>query len=624
MHLQVNQEKLNQRMKKVLDHILEGKAFPKEEIEHLGGLALLSADTDKIKEYVFETAKLPEIRGASMILDSLNRGRPEDEGESIRRLFANRGLPVSQEDDEAGHSCVIYAGGGSLLALVPRDLAEELKHEIEALYPRETGIATITCTWRPVTNDEIQHGLSGYNLERLLALRELLIPQEWRRIAAYYHGSDEDGDRITQDQFNRRKNFSELMALQGIKLRQGKESKVKVPFIESVPYARRCEACGTKPAAKYLPNPDPRYLCSTCVHKFGVDERGERKGRWTQQFEEFWAEQGVQVIAETPPDLETIAQASIGRARNYVGFIYADGNDVGKAVESAPSLKAYRKNSSVLEQTVEEVTYLALCRHLVEKAGQQPVRVRPFEIITIGGDDLLLIVPGDAALLIARDICREFEQQLPKSGFESSGKPTMSAGVVIAESHTPIYFLHDLADQLLKSAKKRARELESREGTIDFLVLKSQTTLANSLSHLRSTPPLLLTNSQLKEKLFLTGRPYTLTQMDSLIQSAQNLQGFPGSQLQGYRRVLRQGRFHALIHFLYQYARAKHQKSILQQVFDRWQMRLAPNISPWLPLAPKRGFNCYWTPWWDIIEILDFVPRLTSQSDGGESLEGSY
>lgn len=37
-----------------------------------GGFALLSADSDHTQSYVFQTARLTEIRGASMRLDALN------------------------------------------------------------------------------------------------------------------------------------------------------------------------------------------------------------------------------------------------------------------------------------------------------------------------------------------------------------------------------------------------------------------------------------------------------------------------------------------------------------------------------------------------------------------------
>ena len=72
--------------------------------------ALLSADTDRTQEYVFESAKLPEIRGASRQLDDLN---------------VQIGKMVKNEKGE-----VILADGGGLLAWVPLDVAADLVLQI--------------------------------------------------------------------------------------------------------------------------------------------------------------------------------------------------------------------------------------------------------------------------------------------------------------------------------------------------------------------------------------------------------------------------------------------------------------------------------------------------------------
>ena len=42
-----------------------------------GEWSVLSFDTDRIKKYIFATSKLKEIRGASALLDSLNRELPQ-------------------------------------------------------------------------------------------------------------------------------------------------------------------------------------------------------------------------------------------------------------------------------------------------------------------------------------------------------------------------------------------------------------------------------------------------------------------------------------------------------------------------------------------------------------------
>ncbi len=85
--------------------------------------ALLSFDTDHIKEYVFASNALKEIRGASNILDRLN-------GTTMRQT-------VSGE--------CIYAHGGSGLFIVPSDRVPDCIARTQQAYAEQTGhVATIT------------------------------------------------------------------------------------------------------------------------------------------------------------------------------------------------------------------------------------------------------------------------------------------------------------------------------------------------------------------------------------------------------------------------------------------------------------------------------------------------
>ena len=600
----------------VLEPVLRGEPVDEIEASQAGGLALLSADADKIKEYVFESAKLPEIRGASMILDELNWGEEPVIEDSVPRNLAGvwekYSLPIEAR---------IYAGGGSLLALVPHDLAEELKREIEALYPRETGAATITCVWRKVAPSELQGGYQpeGLDYTALLALRDSLSEAEWQRIADYYHECSENGSEITPEQFARRRNFGQLMALQSIELRKAKEQKAMSPLFESVPFARRCQSCGIRPANQFDPIPSPgRYLCQVCHKKAGIgeetvegkpSERRARKSHWNREFAERYG-----VVAEAPSDLERIGQP----ARGYIGFIYADGNEVGAAVEASTSLSMYRKRSELLSEVMRFAVYEAIYRHLAAVGYD-----RTFEIITIGGDDALLIVPGNAALLLAAEMCQLFECRLVEAGFTVTAdrRATMSAGVVIADHHNPLYFLRGLAEELLRSAKKRAWELvadpdKTAQGTVDFMVLKSQSTVATTVGHLRGAPPYRFTDRLNRMVTILTQRPFTLEEMDQLVNTVQGLKmfGFPGSQLQGLRAMLYRGRMRATLYYLYQYARAnKERRKLLAWIEKQWGMRNARNPPPWVHLGRKRGFDRYTTPWPDIIEVLEFIPKPSDE-----------
>jgi len=135
----------------VLDPLL---ADPPGQVDTDAPVAILSADADKVQEYVFESARLPEIRGGSMLLQGLN--------EEVAGL-------VKQAVDP---DCVIYAGGGSLLAILPddADLLAELKHKIESLYPQRTGVATTTCITYSTTAGELRDGYGTATREAVNAL----------------------------------------------------------------------------------------------------------------------------------------------------------------------------------------------------------------------------------------------------------------------------------------------------------------------------------------------------------------------------------------------------------------------------------------------------------------------
>src|SRR6266550_4347566 len=94
----------------------------------VGKRFLVALDTDHIKQYVFATDKLKEIRGASSILDRLNR-------EEMDRI-------VREEDPGAK---TIYANGGSGLFLVASDKADEIREHIHREFHRKSvGGATVT------------------------------------------------------------------------------------------------------------------------------------------------------------------------------------------------------------------------------------------------------------------------------------------------------------------------------------------------------------------------------------------------------------------------------------------------------------------------------------------------
>ncbi|MBE2199684.1 MAG: type III-B CRISPR-associated protein Cas10/Cmr2 [Anaerolinea sp.] len=542
-----------------------------------GGLALLSADTDRTQEFVFQSARLPEIRGASMHLDELNRDK-------LLAILTAKGLltgfiaPLDEKDEKG---CVVYAGGGSLLALVPLNLAEELCREIEALYPRKTDIATITAVTLPITIAQAR------GLHAPISQPTGLTAADQKRFAAGVHETA----------------VQQLMAQQALALRYRKHAKTSLPHVETDPHARQCQSCGRRPASDVytFANEPTRYFCRVCGENGRIGRAN--KSWWNEQFVD-WAEKNhrVRLIAPKANDLHEIGKVSNG----YIGYIYADGNGIGKLLEVSDSLAAYSRLSQKLDDATLTAVYSALFQNLYQP---QTGDVLPFEIITIGGDDVLLIVPAHTALPVARDICAGFGAQMADLAVDKQPPPSMSAGVVIAQDSNPIYFIHDLARQLLQNAKKNARQPGAH---LDFMALKSQSTLATSLRDVRKSPYLQVNHKLINERCLLTARPYALADLDKLLRHTAALKNvsFAPGQLHQMRREFQNGRFPAIFYYLYQRTRlSSEQRHTLRQIETDWGMVEPDGAPPWiaLPGPAADGFQEFTTPWLDMLDLREFV-----------------
>jgi len=240
-------------------------------------------------------------------------------------------------------------------------------------------------------------------------------------------------------------------------------------------------------------------------------------------------------------------------------------------------------------------------------------------IITIGGDDVMLFVPGDHALEIAQTMGQTLEEllgrrlaaedpKLPTYAFQrfqpdsdsvargrSHSLPyrttiSASAGVAVAKAATPVYYLVEQVEQLQKSAKGMRKQglpaapaadprqsplrLEDRlpedqrrlawrqrwrGGTVDFLVLKSMDVMTSNVRDFRERALRreMRENDKLRESLILTGRPYTWLELEGLLRLMRSLKRaeFPPSQQHALHRSLFLGRLPAQVNYLYFFSR---------------------------------------------------------------------
>lgn len=546
---------------------MDKEKIPKK-LSNFAHPTLFLADTDATQTYVLESSKLPEVRGASRLLDMLNH----DVGKRIK----NRG----------GH--VVYAGGGGVLALVEEAQAQELVKEVTDLYPAQTGTATVSAAYRE-------------------------LPGDWQE-----------------------QPFGDLVSWATHSLRRHKESKAPPPFFERMPFQAVCESCHVRPVDTHLlQNGAAQLLCQPCHVKWEngrkVDERLDDRFSWYGRFRQWLKNPNSPTYPTDATVLVPLTVDEIGKAsktrEGYIGLLYLDGDSIGQLLSSLNSIEAYEAISKILTKTTENVVFEALAQHLPPAESQggdaradvgqshlvgQPIRVYPFEIITIGGDDVLLIVPGDAAIPIAQQIGRQFGERVTEQVRVQLGahqpEISMSAGVVIADDHTPLAMLVELATDLLKKGAKTVG------GALDFHVLKSVDMVDKNIKHLRKQYPYYLeyaVSGSGGNDLNLLARPYRYDEMDQLWQGLKSLKAhnFASSQMQLLAKSLLDGRRQSTLFYQYQHQRHKREK----QAYDALETLLlslygdsARDPLPWRVVqGEKYGYQ---TALWDIAELFDFAP----------------
>jgi|GEM_PF-1454386 len=612
-------------------------------------LALLAADTNRIQAYIFESAKLPEVRGGSEMLRELNE-------EKVIEILINTGLPGGFIDDP-DPGCIVYAGGGSLLAFVPASIASQLAEQIEALYPSETGMATITCVFRPVTPQEVIYGLSrkGQTQDWLNSWRAHLSKEDWQRVVQSF-GVTDDGD-TSQVMTESQPGFGQMVQVMGMYLQRRKDRPVSIPVVETLPFAVRCQVCQVRPAQRVYQYFDASWpLCEVCRRKVSTGIGGARKER-RQQVYRFveWLERnradlfdryrgetsGAPIyLAQDTRDLGEACRSRPG----YIGFVYADGNRMGQVLEYLPTPQACRQFSRALQESLRLALYEALAENLsstlIERTsptGQSLGQgfVHPLEPLLMGGDDVMFLVPGDAAFPIAVRLCQLFERNMATAvSDEIWGRlpevlrhPTLSAGVVIATDHNPVSILQQISKDLCKNAKRRAY-IESQAGVytsaVDFLVLKSQSMLRRDVNQLRDGLPYYYderpAGSSQKRGRYLTAAPYTLPESLHLLKILRRMRQveFPVSQLQGLVAALQRGRRYGSIAYLYQRARLSvtrgQDKNILAYLADVWPYDVKEPL-PWhrIPGEEGRTGRVLSSIVPDLLELYPFVPKQVDE-----------
>jgi hypothetical protein len=199
---------------------------------------------------------------------------------------------------------------------------------------------------------------------------------------------------------------------------------------------------------------------------------------------------------------------------DWLAIVHADGNGLGQVFlkfdheANTTGNRDYIDKLRSFSLALDECTEKAFCRSL---AVIRPRRnITPIVPLVLGGDDLTVVCDGRQALQFTKEFIDCFEeetrQHLAVNAILKNGV-TSCAGVAIVKPHFPFFAGYQLAEQLLQSAKKLAKENPGQfVSAIDYHILYDAS--GPDLDRIRRE----LTVEEGQEgKTLLVGRPYVTT-----------------------------------------------------------------------------------------------------------------
>lgn len=173
----------------------------------------------------------------------------------------------------------------------------------------------------------------------------------------------------------------------------------------------------------------------------------------------------------SPPNTRTPQDFNELCGSEYLAVIHADGNGIGSRVPHAYKGEPdERLEAQAFFRTCRAANRAALSKAIEEMFGRSGP-VRPYQLLMLGGDDLLFVCRASYALPFLVRYAKELQNYRLYDG-----RPlTIGAGVAIARPTVPFYRLHQIAEALASSAKRLYRGLSDEEAVsvVDWAVFSN-------------------------------------------------------------------------------------------------------------------------------------------------------
>lgn len=535
---------------------------------------LVLVAVQRVKQYVFETHGLNEIRGASTLLDEVIEDLQSEVGEAI------------------GPEAVLRAAGATLLFLAPASNGSSpWPARLRETFYRRTGTtfpaaAAITVEAQALLNDygrAVRQAYDAMTVDRAQAVRPLYATLP----------------------------FEARCELCGIRPAEGWDA---APGVEDVPENRRplCCVCKTK---RERGRDERRGKVDRALDWIGMADRRDALG--------------VKRDGGLATDLESLIPG--GARRKLIGVVYGDGNNLGRVSMKLPDIALGLQWAKRVEHTTQAAAALALGRATQRAAalrGWQPGGDRPslskvpFQILALGGDDLSLFAWAPVAVYFAAEFIRLTDLEFRATGSDRLFQEplTFSLGVLVTDEKTPVARSVDFTQhQLMRWAKQANKHLKLDQGNVAMLLAQTAEAMPSDLSRYRENVYLLGRANRFQ--LCTTLRPWTADDLEVLLAGAERvLERNDLGRLQRLTAAFygaRQGVMAGMLHYAYQKGRASRNgggwiqelEKTLAQLQPRTLLVHAPHRDKaavfGLPSAPERGkATVTWqAPLLDLLEL---------------------
>jgi hypothetical protein len=466
-----------------------------------------------IKRYYMESSNPRQMRGAS---------------ESLLRVFAER-IPgyLKSEGLWKEYACAYCQGGSQMLAVVPEGKGAELAKQMEMYIESDCVTAFGAAVWEKVSAGELWPSSDKFQ-EQLCGLFDKFYLRRMGKI--------DWSDRPDQDLWE--------------KFQKDQKEKIQVPEYISRYQGNelRCDRCRLR-QPKYLAQPSGErfLLCTSCAYKEVRGSYRQRKefreqaaqapdGAETETFFAQFLEWGLENTSQEYPKMEVDddirTTTHLADKNGDFALLYADINNLGGVGVKFENFPAYREFRIAVDETVRQALYSMLwcAMELCVSVNEEKTLTARFEIIAAGGDDICVLLPGNVALFAGTKLVENFEE-LWKRNYAGTFEKTLgdnanlslSAGIAVAPATAPLAYMQMAVEMLLKSAKKRAHELKSKEdvdhrGALDILLLQGDGQWGVGLDVLREVKRERDENMKLVRTAERTMRPFSVEEAKAFLE----------------------------------------------------------------------------------------------------------